>query len=43
MCGCKGAAQTFVVTMNNGQTRETKSEQEARTLVRINGGSYTKK
>lgn len=29
--------------MDNGQTKTVPSEQEARTLVRINGGSYTKK
>jgi len=28
--------------MENGETKTVKSEQEARTLVRINGGSYSK-
>lgn len=29
--------------MDNGETKTVSSEQEARTLVRIKGGSYTKK
>ena len=44
ICACnKGKAEQFVVSMDNGQTKTVSSEQEARTLVRINGGSYTKK
>lgn len=44
MCACnKGKAEQFVVNMDNGQTKTVASEQEARTLVRINGGSYSKK
>lgn len=44
MCACnKGKAEQFVVSMDNGETKTVSSEQEARTLVRIKGGSYTKK
>jgi len=47
ICGCNknknGQPATFVVQTRDGQTKEVKSEQEARALVRINGGSYDKK
>lgn len=42
MCNCNKATEQFTVVMDNGQTKTVKSEQEARTLVRINGGSYSK-
>jgi hypothetical protein len=47
MCGCNknknGQPAVFVVQTGSGQTKEVRSEQEARALVRINGGSYSKK
>ena len=46
MCNCNknknGTPATFVVRMANGTTKEVASEAEARSLVRINGGSYRK-
>ena len=42
MCSCNKSVESFTVVMDNGQTKTVKSEQEARTLVRINGGSYSK-
>jgi len=42
VCNCNKAAEQFTVVMENGETKTVKSEQEARTLVRINGGSYSK-
>lgn len=43
MCACLGKAQQFVVTLADGTTKTVKSEQEARTLTRMGGGSYTPK
>jgi hypothetical protein len=46
MCSCNkgkdGKIATFVVRTSNGETRKVKSEQEARAIVRISGGSYVK-
>jgi hypothetical protein len=42
MC-CNKAKTQFSVTMDDGTTKVVASEQEARTLVRIKGGSYTPK
>lgn len=41
-CGNKRAVE-FVVMTADGKTKTVQSEQEARTLTRINGGSYQKK
>lgn len=47
MCACNkgknGQAAVFVVRTGDGQTKEVSSEAEARSMVRISGGSYTKK
>jgi hypothetical protein len=47
MCSCNknkdGSRAVFVVQTENGQTKTVASEQEARAIVRIAGGSYTKK
>jgi hypothetical protein len=47
MCSCNknknGQPAVFVVQAKNGETLEVKSEQEARALVRMNGGSYARK
>lgn len=47
MCSCRdknkdGSAASFTVRTADGQTQTVRSEQEARALVRINGGSYSK-
>lgn len=43
VCGCNKAKgiTAFKVTKSDGTSVEVKSEQEARSIVRINGGSYT--
>lgn len=47
MCGCNknkdGSAAQFVVQTAKGETKTVNSEQEARSIVRIAGGSYTRK
>lgn len=47
MCSCNknkdGKAAVFVVRTGDGTTKEVASEQEARAMVRIGGGSYTRK
>lgn len=44
MCGCSKNKNTqFSVTMADGTTKLVASEQEARALVRIKGGTYTPK
>jgi hypothetical protein len=47
MCSCNkgknGQPATFVVRTGSGETKEVTSEQEARALVRVNGGSYSRK
>lgn len=47
MCACnKGASAastSFIVQTSNGEKREVRSEQEARAIVRVSGGSYSKK
>lgn len=47
MCNCNknkdGSAAQFVVVSANGETKTVRSEQEARAIVRISGGSYTRK
>lgn len=47
MCGCNknkdGSKAQFIVQTENGQTKIVNSEQEARALTRISGGSYAKK
>lgn len=47
MCNCSknkdGSAAEFVVRQANGETKTVRSEQEARAIVRISGGSYAKK
>lgn len=47
MCGCNknkdGKMTQFVVQTSKGETKTVNSEQEARAIVRISGGSYTKK
>lgn len=40
MCSCNKKVSKFRVTSPSGKTQEVKSEQEARALVRISGGSY---
>ena len=43
MCACnKKAGSEFTVRTADGQTKVVKSEQEARSMVRISGGSYDK-
>lgn len=46
MCSCNkgkdGKPATFVVRTADGQTKQVRSEQEARAIVRISGGSYAK-
>lgn len=47
VCNCNknkdGSAAQFVVRAPNGETRIVSSEQEARAITRISGGSYTRK
>lgn len=47
MCNCSknkdGSAAQFVVQTAKGETRTVNSEQEARSIVRISGGSYARK
>ena len=43
MCGCNKAKTQFSVVMADGTTKVVASEQEARALVRIKGGSYAPK
>jgi hypothetical protein len=47
VCSCgknkDGSAAQFVVTTGKGETRTVASEQEARAITRISGGSYTRK
>jgi hypothetical protein len=46
MCSCgksKGVSSMFTVTSANGEKKDVASEQEARAMVRMNGGSYTRK
>jgi hypothetical protein len=40
MCSCGKKVSRFKVTSSEGKTQEVKTEQEARALARINGGSY---
>lgn len=40
MCSCNKKTSKFRVTSPDGKTQEVKSEQEARTLARMTGGSY---
>lgn len=45
MCSCnkgKNGASEFTVRKADGSTQTAKTEQEARTLVKIHGGSYTR-
>lgn len=46
MCSCNknkdGGQATFTVRTADGQTKVVRSEQEARSIVRISGGSYAK-
>jgi hypothetical protein len=46
MCNCgkgkDGKPAQFTVTTAKGETKTVNSEQEARALVRIGGGSYKK-
>jgi hypothetical protein len=43
VCGCNKARgiTAFKVIKADGTSQEVKTEQEARSIVRINGGSYT--
>lgn len=46
MCNCgskKGVSSMFTVTSADGTKKDVSSEQEARAMVRMNGGSYTRK
>lgn len=47
MCSCNkgkdGKMVQFVVQTASGETKTVNSEQEARSIVRIAGGSYTRK
>jgi len=43
MCNCNKAKTQFSVTLADGTTKIVASEQEARALVRIKGGSYAPK
>jgi hypothetical protein len=47
VCSCNknkdGTVTKFVVRTGTGEVREVASEQEARAITRISGGSYTKK
>lgn len=47
MCSCNknkdGTPTQFVVRTDKGETKTVNSEQEARSIVRIAGGSYTRK
>lgn len=47
MCGCNknkdGSRAEFVVRTSSGEVKTVSSEQEARAITRISGGSYTKK
>lgn len=45
MCGCNSGSKKsfeFKVMLGDGSSKRVQSEQEARSLVKINGGSYTK-
>lgn len=45
VCSCnqgKSGPVEFTVKLGDGSTKIVKSEQEARTLVRMSGGSYTR-
>lgn len=46
MCSCgkgkDGKMIQFTVTTSKGETKTVNSEQEARAIVRISGGSYKK-
>lgn len=46
VCSCNknkdGSPSSFTVRTANGETQVVRSEQEARALVRISGGSYSK-
>lgn len=46
MCSCNknkdGSAASFTVRTADGKTQIVRSEQEARAITRISGGSYTK-
>lgn len=46
MCACNkgkdGSQTSFTVRTADGKTQTVRSEQEARALVRIQGGSYSK-
>lgn len=46
MCSCnknKSGPTVFTVSMADGTKKDVASEQEARALVRMNGGSYIRK
>lgn len=46
MCSCgktKGVSSMFTVKKADGSTQDVASEQEARAIVRMSGGSYTRK
>lgn len=48
VCSCRGknkdgSPTQFVVRTGAGETKTVNSEQEARAMVRISGGSYSKK
>lgn len=47
VCSCNknkdGSAAQFVVQTSKGEMKTVNSEQEARAIVRIAGGSYTRK
>ena len=47
MCNCNknkdGSTTQFVVQTASGETKTVNSEQEARSIVRIAGGSYARK
>lgn len=46
MCSCNknknGQAAVFVVRTAAGEVKEVRSEAEAKSIVRLSGGSYTK-
>jgi hypothetical protein len=47
MCSCNknkdGSKAQFIVQTAKGETKTVNSEQEARAITRISGGSYTRK
>jgi hypothetical protein len=47
MCNCgkskAGVSSMFTVTQADGTKKDVASEQEARAIVRMSGGSYTRK